>query len=207
MCRVCCSLYAKEFRTTHAEAVRLEKAAYYARNRERERLKSAKYYAENKERIKVVGAAYYQKNKVAISERTKVYLANGGYALQYKRYNERIATDPSFKVKENLRSRMRQAVKGNNKSASTLELLGCTPEELRAHLESQFRPEMRWETYGKDKGEYTWVIDHRVPICAFDMLEPEEQRKAFHYTNLQPLFELENLQKGARLPENNGVSV
>ena len=42
---------------------------------------------------------------------------------------------------------------------------------------------MTWENYGK-----YWHIDHIVPCYYFDLLKEEEQKRCFHYTNLQPLF-------------------
>lgn len=77
------------------------------------------------------------------------------------------------------------------KTIPSAELLGCTYEQLLAHLESQFSDGMNWENYGE------WHIDHIRPCASFDLLDPEEQRKCFHYTNLQPLWALDNLLKGA----------
>lgn len=73
------------------------------------------------------------------------------------------------------------------------ELLGTTISEVRNHLENQFRDGMTWENHGE------WHIDHRRPLASFNLLEKEEQKKAFHYTNLQPLWAKENLSKGARV--------
>jgi len=73
-----------------------------------------------------------------------------------------------------------------------LDLLGCTPGELREHIERQFKPGMSWENRGQ------WHVDHRRPLAWFDMRDPEQRRQACHYTNLQPLWALDNLSKGAR---------
>ena len=107
----------------------------------------------------------------------------------------RSQTDHAFKLVRNLRARLRQALKGTCKSARTLELLGCTVEELRAHLEAQFKPGMTWE----NQGRYGWHIDHIKPCASFDLTDLEQQRACFHYTNLQPLWAAENLSKGAKL--------
>lgn len=62
--------------------------------------------------------------------------------------------------------------------------------ELRIHLESKFKPGMSWKNYGP-----VWHIDHIKPCAKFDLTDPAQQRECFHWTNLQPLFALENLQK------------
>ena len=42
---------------------------------------------------------------------------------------------------------------------------------------------MTWENHGK-----IWEIDHILPCASFDLTILEEQKKCFHYTNMQPLF-------------------
>jgi hypothetical protein len=102
--------------------------------------------------------------------------------------------DPVRRAKRALRQRVRVALLGIAKSAPTMVLVGCTPDQLRAHLEAQFEPGMSWENYGL-RG---WHIDHIRPCADFDLMDPEQQRQCFHYTNLQPLWAEDNIQKGAR---------
>jgi len=102
-------------------------------------------------------------------------------------------TDPAYKIKSNLRTRIWGVVKQGYKSASTMELTGCTTEELKDHLASKFTEGMTFENYGE------WHIDHILPCTSFNLLLPEEQRKCFHYTNLQPLWAIDNIKKGAKI--------
>lgn len=96
------------------------------------------------------------------------------------------------RIVTNMRSRVRLAVKGvAYKAGRTMELTSCTPEHLCAHLESLFQPGMTWENYGR-RG---WHIDHVLPCAAFDLTKPEEQRKCFHWSNLQPLWASDNCRK------------
>ena len=92
-----------------------------------------------------------------------------------------------------LRSRINHAIRGYRKSRSTIELLGCHIKQLKKHLESKFKEGMNWNNYGK------WHIDHIKPCCSFDLSKPEEQKKCFHYTNLQPLWAEDNFIKNGRL--------
>jgi hypothetical protein len=51
---------------------------------------------------------------------------------------------------------------------------------------------MNWENQGE------WHIDHILPCASFDLTKEEEQRKCFHYTNLQPLWAKDNMIKGSK---------
>jgi hypothetical protein len=92
-----------------------------------------------------------------------------------------------------IRSRLTHAIRGTSKSFKTEELLGCTREELKKYLESEFSGEINWET--RD----TWHVDHRIPCALFDMSVPEDQKKCFHFTNLVPREASINLSKRHRV--------
>ena len=79
------------------------------------------------------------------------------------------------------------------KAYKTMELIGCTVEFLRQHLERQFHEGMSWNNHGK------WHIDHIQPCSSFDLTKREEQLMCFHYSNLQPLWAEDNLAKGAKI--------
>jgi len=102
--------------------------------------------------------------------------------------------DPTQKLLNSLRSRLSSLTKGGRKSASTMDLTGCTVEALRQHLEAQFTDGMSWTNYGRDG----WHIDHIRPCASFDLTDPEQQRQCFHYSNLQPLWAADNIRKGAK---------
>ena len=72
-----------------------------------------------------------------------------------------------------------------------MELVGCSIPDLIKHLESKFQEGMNWSNYGF----YGWHIDHIRPCSSFNLLNEEEQKQCFHYTNLQPLWAKDNLQK------------
>ena len=106
-------------------------------------------------------------------------------ARNKKRYKE----DPQYAIRRRLRCRIHRWLKGKIKSAPTAELVGCTEKECNEWLESQFLPGMTWEN------QHLWHIDHMKPLDSFDALDPAEQRKACHYTNLQPLWAKDNLEQ------------
>jgi len=109
-------------------------------------------------------------------------------------YNrKRRAKDPQFRMAQNLRSRVRGALKGSRRSAVFWNLIGCAPLELRVWIEYNFVGGMSWENYGK------WHIDHILPCISFDLTDPAAQRECFHYTNLQPLWASDNIRKGGKV--------
>ena len=111
-----------------------------------------------------------------------------------KNLQKRRDEDPEYRIMMALHVRLYDAVKyqKGTKSAKTLELLGCTVEQLQAFLEAEFEEGMTWDNYGE------WHIDHIRPCAAFNLEDPEEQKKCFHWTNLQPLWALDNIRKGAK---------
>ena len=101
------------------------------------------------------------------------------------------ARDPKWRSIRNLRTRMHNVTKRNTKSECSMKLIGCSKEDFIKYIESKFHGEMSWSNYGL-KG---WHIDHVIPCDSFDLSVPEEQRKCFHYTNLQPLWWIDNIRK------------
>jgi hypothetical protein len=110
-------------------------------------------------------------------------------------YLKRKRQDPGFDILTRLRRRINHFVSGNNKSASTEALIGCSYDAFAKHIESQFADGMTWEN------RCEWHIDHIIPCAAFDLNDPEQQRQCFHYTNMRPLWAHENRRKGASMPD------
>ena len=113
------------------------------------------------------------------------------------RQKERYATDPLFAMKRRLSARIYQSLRSRNfkKSDATEKLVGCTMSELKLHIEKQFKDGMSWELF------HAIDIDHIIPCASFDLTDPEQQKKCFHYTNLQPLWREDNKKKGDYVPD------
>ena len=124
---------------------------------------------------------------------------NRKHSAEYKK--RRRATDPEFKMISNIRASVSRILKNNTKRGHTIELLGCSAEYLRHYLENQFTGDMNWDNYGP----YGWHIDHIIPLSYFDMSDPEQQRRAWHYTNLQPLWAADNIRKSNKIGERQLV--
>lgn len=160
-------------------------------NHRNEKLKKQKRYQNSpkgKEVQKKAQKQYYLKNKIKLNNQKVKYT------------NTKRNIDPIFKLLDNIRRRLNKAIERNSKSARTIELLGCTIKQLKDHLEFQFVDGMNWENQGK------WHIDHKIPCSSFDLNNPEEQRKCFHYSNLQPLWAIDNLKKSNKTMQIDLVS-
>ncbi len=175
---------------------------------------------------------YYKKHKDRLAKNNKLRrLENKQYYKQYEK--DRYAKDPGFyktkhknysrtnretvnkyirnkyennlqfKLKCILRARLRSALKNNQKFGKTLDLIGCSIPDLKIHIEKNFKSGMSWNNW-KYKG---WHIDHVIPISLFDLSKAEEVLKACHFTNLQPMWSLENHKKGNRLDTDTGTEV
>jgi len=162
------------------------KRNYYKKNSkeiiERSKEYNSDYYQNNKERLNKASRKRYQENKGSLPDRSE---------KNKKYYNNRYKNDINFKIKVNLRNRLNNAIKNNQKTGSAVSDLGCSIDEFKIHIEAQFQKGMTWGNWSK-KG---WHIDHIKPLVSFDLANREEFLKAVHYSNLQPLWATDNLKK------------
>jgi hypothetical protein len=68
-------------------------------------------------------------------------------------------------------------------------------DQLKQYIETLFKPGMTWGNHGN----FGWHLDHIIPCSSFDLTDVEQQKKCFHYTNLQPLWAKDNIKKGSKL--------
>ena len=169
-----------------------DKKKWYQNNREKDNAYSKKWHQNNLEKAR----ASVRKSRENNREKYNASQRKRSKRPEYKkkanaRAKERYHTDPQYRLKKLLRKQLHRALKGKNKSASTMTLLGCSIPHLKDHLEKQFLPGMTWENHGP-----VWHVDHMMPCASFDLSYPEQQRQCCHYTNLQPLWGPENISKG-----------
>lgn len=191
---------AEYWRSTHARELR---KAYRERHKEKRNAKNREYMRadreKNPEKYRERVLAYQRKHPEAHRRRSARYYERhkSCAAAANRRYEKRMFSEsPSFAMAKRLRSRLRKAMDAGSarKAKSTFVLVGCSPDELKNHIESQFLDGMTWENSGK------WHIDHIIPLARFDLQDEEQQRAAFHYTNLRPLWAADNIKKGKKVP-------
>lgn len=134
--------------------------------------------------------------KYSLSDRYKIsqkkYRMSEKCKNNKKQYEiKRRKNDINFRILCRLRTRLRIALKNKSKHNSTLELLGCSIKRLKQHLGNLFTENMTWGKVINGKIH----IDHIKPCALFDLSKESEQKECFHYSNLQPLWAIENLRK------------
>lgn len=182
----CMSCTAERYAKRKAEGIhRATSKRYHQENRDvilaKMRERNKEYYQKNKERIKAQTSAYQKENASARTEYKKAWR------------KERAAKDPVFKMGLVCRRLLHRVlgVSGQKKSKKTADMLGYTAEQLKSHLEKQFKKGMRWDNYGE------WHIDHITPIAVFASHGDIEPAKVNCLTNLRPMWAKENMSKGA----------
>lgn len=170
----------KEFRRLRARAADTKyRAKYFAKNKEKVLKYHYDYNAKNPEKKKQADAKWHAKQ-------TKKQNA----AARARRHKRRMTTDPMYAATTKLRTAIRYSFKriGKNKPTRTLNLLGCTWEEAKAHIEHLWLEGMSWENHGL----HGWHIDHIRPVSSF---QQHELHLMNHISNLQPLWAKDNLSK------------
>lgn len=102
-------------------------------------------------------------------------------------------SDPLFNLKVRVRKTVRMALqgKGFTKTKRSQEILGCTWDEFRRHIERQFTRGMSWERRSEIH------LDHIVPLATAKT--EEDVVRLNHFTNLRPIWAKDNLSKGAQI--------
>ena len=114
-----------------------------------------------------------------------------------ERLHRQILTDPNYKLRKNLRGRIKKSIKIGNKckTGSVLILLGCTIKEVREYIESKWKKGMNWQNLGGWSKKGTWQIHHIKPCHTFDLTDKQQQLECFNYKNLEPLWTEEHKSK------------
>ena len=211
-CKECISDYNKKYRENNKEKLSKNAKDYYNENKDSYKeyyneykilnkenisLRNKKYREENKEYYEDYIKKYFNKNKEEILEKRRIYRYDNRDKLieiQKEYFNKRIVYDPLFKLTFNIRNLIRNSFycNGYNKKSKTTEILGCSFEEFKLHLESKFEDWMTWENRGLYNGElnYGWDIDHIIPISSAKT--EDDIIRLNHFSNLQPLCSYTN---------------
>jgi len=191
--------YKKEWAKKNAERVKQKQKEWYEINKERilekqkenieeKHLYNKIYTIENKDKINKRVKEYRIKNKEKVAERERLYRKNNREKIN-KTKRLALLNDPLKALTKSVRNSILQAFKRNNytKKSRTHDILGCSFEEFKKHIEDKFEDWMNWDNRGKYNGEfkYGWDIDHKIPLDS--ATTEKELLTLLHYSNLQPL--------------------
>jgi len=177
--------YSKNYYINNKEKIIIKQKNYVLKNKEK-RIECVKKYKENnKEILKEKAKIYYQKNKHKKNEYVKNYRLNNPLF------------DLSIRIRQNIRSTFK--VKNYDKKSKTTNILGCSIQDFKNHLERQFTKGMTWENARE------WHLDHIYPVSLAK--DEEELIRLNHYTNFQPLWAKDNLQKGNKIINNKQLKL
>lgn len=187
-CSTCWSVYQKQRLASQTEEQRLARQqyrrAYYVAHQEEILIKQHQYNLEHPDEQKARNKKHNKENRDSINKWRRKY----------------IRSNPLFRIANNLRSRLGKVLarSGFAKKFKFDEYIGCTSEELKAHIEKQFTEGMNWDNYGVHLPDSpTWQIDHIVPLASAKT--EDDIYKLCHYTNLQPLWAKDNAKKGHKM--------
>lgn len=172
--------YMKKYREENSEKLKKQEKGYREKNKD----KKKKYNIENKEALttynREYSKEYYQNNKEKIKKKNDIY------------EKTRMKIDPIYKFKKVIRRTIYRSFKRKNykKSLHTEEILGCTLNEFKEYISFQFKEGMTLKNHG------LWHLDHIKPLAIAK--SKEEVVKLCHYSNFQPLWAEENLEKSAK---------
>ena len=189
----CCSICKLElpissFYFKRTENVYVAKCKECTKTQQRQRNKDTKTaVSENKKR-------YWESNKATIKARRKTHKVDPVNKRDTHREWERkrLVSDPCYRLAKSLRRRARHAMVGKG-GKTTEELLGCSFEAFKLHLESKFTTGMTWDNYGE------WEIDHIFPLSKANLNDLDEVKRVCHFSNLQPLWKIDNIIKSNKL--------
>lgn len=194
--------------TYYYEDYKRSRRRWYQDNKEIIREKHKKWREDNIEKYKETCKKWYEDNKDSVKERSK----------KWYQYNHEKGKETRKKWQENNKEKYKESIKkwrennvqynlGNsyrikcaspikNSTKSKNKYLSCSGEYARRWLEFQFSENMNWDNYGK-----VWEIDHVIPVSSFDMENEEDVKECFHWTNIQPLTQEQNLEKSNNINE------
>ena len=188
----------KAYREANKDKI-LEKEA---RRRDKDREKLKVYFRERHHKLKNDIDYVIKRKQSALKRKDKKAVEDKKWAKanrkKIREYHRERMKNPNHRLRQVLSGRILQAVKmqASDKAYKSMELLGCTIQELRDHLESQFTEGMTWDNMGRGG----WHIDHIIPCAFFDLTKPSHQKVCFNWQNLQPLWEKDNCAKGDKIP-------
>lgn len=191
---------AKVFRETHRKLIAERSSKYYLKNKEKIKLRNAIWSNKNKSKRQEITQRWEGNNKSLIALRRKQKYKDDPFV--YIRNNKRMRSTPHGMLRSVISHRINEYLKRrttNKNGKSIIKFLPYTIDQLKEHLEKQFKPGMSWNNRSK------WHVDHIKPDCLFHYtsVDDPEFQKCWALENLQPLWAKDNFSKNSKYDPNN----
>lgn len=183
---------AKAYREKHKEKLLQVAKEFAINNPEKVKAYKANWKKRNPEIVRKHARDGYYKNIESIKKRKKQYLLNN--KDKTNAYIKKRRSNPSIRLNDSIGNQLRALLRGKKKGKKWIEIVGYTISDLMNRMQEQFKDGMSFDNYGE------WHIDHIRPIASFDFSETplETAKECWALSNLQPLWAIENIKKGAK---------
>jgi len=199
-CKSCQKLSFKDRYKAHSLEVKEASKKWAKDHPEKIKEIAKKWKKDNPKKVKESAKTWYETHSDKKREANKKWRDKNPdriTAMQKRANDKKSATlkgKLNCRMSNRIYSSLRRGVKANRHWET---LVGFTLEELKVHIEKQFKDGMNWGRFMK--GEIH--IDHKIPISVFNFEKPEDIdfKKAWGLSNLQPLWALDNILKSNKL--------
>jgi hypothetical protein len=192
VCKPCWKNQVQNFQTINKNIILEKNKQRYIDNKDKYSKRNKENYIANQEERKEIQRKYNSANK----DKRKEYNQLPKNKERINEYSkQRYKSSPEKHMAKNLSCSIAMRLKeiGSKKDQKTLDIVGLGSwEDFKKHIESQFTEGMNWNNYG-NKVKTDWSIDHIMPISLAITLE--DVKILNHYTNLRPMWHLDNIKK------------
>ena len=207
ICKICASIQNKIYTTENREKIKRYRKKYLVKNFKKTRAAEKRYRKESSIKVKACRKKYQMENKEKIKndriknkEKIKAYrVKNKDKAKEQHRIYmcQAYKTDSKFKLNSLMSNAIRGSLKNGKNGRQWESLVGYSIDDLKKHFEKLFTVGMSWDKFLE--GEIH--IDHKHPISVHNFTKPEHEdfKRCWALKNLQPMWALENISKGAKL--------
>lgn len=180
------------YRIANLEKINIKKKKYREKNKQKIKEHDKEYYENNKDKIVKKGKEYYENNIEHLKNKSRKYSKNNREKINKrarKYYKKKRKTDKNFNIRNRLSCLLRIALKTYTKTGKyqISKKYGIDWKKVIEHLKP-FPDDI-----------FLYHIDHRKPLCSFDLTNPEEIKIAFAPENHQWLLASENMSKGGKI--------
>ena len=204
LCKICKKISDKKYFEANKDRLKIQSKEYRNKNVEKLKQVKKKYYEENLELLKTKGKKYREENQEVIKKRKALYRQKTKKERNEKEKLRR-KNDKRFHINCTMSQSISKNLSKSKQCKAWKSLVDYTLEELISHLESKFEVGMTWDNYGKGG----WHIDHIIPKSYFKFNSPEHPafKAAWALSNLQPMWETDNLKKNNKIEITDEIKV